>query len=73
MSYHDYILKALNEIDMMTKKNEPYVNTKPTQEDVEQIRYLLRGSIEGREAEKKLDRLWQEIERLRSIIEKQIY
>jgi len=94
MSYHDEILKALEEIDMKVKHgaelpdapewakankaNASYVNTKPTEEDVDDIikwidnHEALSGSYES-EMKLKVERLWQEIEDLRSILEKQIY
>lgn len=59
----------------MTRASEPYVNTKPTVEDRDEIREaVINGDPDA--AKKALfvvERFWNEIERLRSIIQKQIY
>lgn len=57
------------------KKNAPYVNTKPTVEDRDEIREaVISGDPDA--AKKALfvvERFWNEIENLRSIIAKKIY
>ena len=65
------------------KEYVPYVNTKVTQEDVDRLKIDLHkfdfwvinhgGKAEHDEELKTIDRMWQEIEDLRSIIQKQIY
>ena len=76
MSYHDDILKAMKEaeIDMPKTKhkaNVPFVNTKVTRKEVEAVIWAIEGDCPT-EADI-VDRMWQEIEDLRSIIQKQIY
>jgi hypothetical protein len=79
MSYQR-IEDTLNQIDCvrakeMTRVNEPYEDTKPTKEDVESIREAVvnNESDADKQALFVVERLWNEVERLRSIIEKQIY